>query len=97
MSKWVVEKPAIATRKAGQQILESILKQCPNIIGGSADLGASNLTKTAVSKEIIPPDYQGNYINYGIREHAMAAITNGMAAYGGIVPYASTFFVFSDY
>ena len=97
MSKWVVEKPQIATRKAGQQVLESILKYCPEVIGGSADLGASNLTKTALSKEIMPPDYQGNYINYGIREHAMVAITNGMAAYGGFIPYASTFFVFSDY
>ena len=97
MSKWVIEKPQMATRKAGQQILESILKQCPNVLGGSADLGASNLTKTAFSKEIMPPIYQGNYINYGIREHAMGAITNGISAYGGFVPYASTFFVFSDY
>ena len=97
MSKWVIEKPEIATRKAGQTILETILKQCDNVIGGSADLGASNLTKTAFSKEIMPPIYQGNYINYGIREHAMAAITNGIAAYGGLIPYASTFFVFSDY
>ena len=97
MSKWVIEKPQLATRKAGQIVLEALLKQCPEIIGGSADLGASNLTKTAESKEIMPPLYQGNYINYGIREHAMAAITNGMAAYGEIIPYASTFFVFSDY
>ena len=97
MSKWVVEKPEMATRKAGQQILESILRQCPEVLGGSADLGGSNLTKTALSKEIMPPTYEGNYLNYGIREHAMAAITNGLAAYGGFVPYASTFFVFSDY
>ena len=97
MSKWVIEKPEMATRKAGQAILESVLKQCSKVIGGSADLGASNLTKTSYSKEIMPMDYQGNYINYGIREHAMAAITNGMSAYGGIIPYASTFFVFSDY
>lgn len=97
MSKWVIEKPEMATRKAGQAILESVLKQCSKVIGGSADLGASNLTKTSFSKEIMPMDYQGNYINYGIREHAMAAITNGMSAYGGIIPYASTFFVFSDY
>lgn len=97
MSKWVIEKPELATRKAGQQILELLLKQCSEIIGGSADLGASNLTKTGASKEIMPPVYQGNYINYGVREHAMAAITNGVAAYGGFIPYASTFFVFSDY
>ena len=97
MSKWVIEKPELSTRKVGQQILESILKQCPFVVGGSADLGASNLTKTALSKEIIPPAYQGNYINYGVREHAMAAITNGISAYGGFTPYASTFFVFSDY
>ena len=97
MSKWVIEKPESATRKAGQQVLESILKQCPQVVGGSADLGASNLTKTALSEEIMPPTYEGNYLNYGIREHAMAAITNGLAAYGGFIPYASTFFVFSDY
>lgn len=97
MSKWVIEKPQISTRKAGQQVLDFILKQCPEIIGGSADLGASNLTKTSFSKEIMPPTYLGNYINYGVREHAMAAITNGITAYGGFVPYASTFFVFSDY
>ncbi len=97
MSEWVIEKPQLSTRKAGQMILESILKQSSNVIGGSADLGASNLTKTSLSKEIMPPEYQGNYINYGIREHAMAAITNGLAADGGFVPYASTFFVFSDY
>ena len=97
MSKWVIEKPEMATRKAGQIVLESILKQSQCIIGGSADLGASNLTKTAFSKEIMPSNYQGNYINYGIREHAMGAITNGITAYGGFVPYASTFFVFSDY
>ncbi|MGN0919388.1 MAG: transketolase [Alphaproteobacteria bacterium] len=97
MSKWVVEKPQLATRKAGQQVLEAILKQCPFVVGGSADLGASNLTKTTLSREIMPPTYQGNYLNYGVREHAMAAVTNGLAAYGDFIPYASTFFVFSDY
>lgn len=88
---------SLATRQASQKILAALLKQIPNLIGGSADLGASNLTKTEASKEIMPPDYTGNYINYGVRELGMAGIANGLAAYGGFLPYTSTFFSFSDY
>lgn len=95
--RFLSEKPEMATRKSGQIVLEKMLAACPDLIGGSADLGASNLTKTASSKPICAKNYHGNYINFGIREHAMGAICNGIAAHGGFVPYASTFFVFSDY
>ncbi|MBQ4471715.1 MAG: transketolase [Alphaproteobacteria bacterium] len=95
--QFVKEKPEIATRKSGQIVLQKMLEACPALVGGSADLGASNLTKTAASKPISAKNYKGNYINFGIREHAMGAMTNGIAAHGGFVPYASTFFVFSDY
>ncbi len=88
---------SLATRKASQNALETLLTQIPNLIGGSADLGASNLTKTKVSQDIFAPKYQGNYLNYGVRELAMSGIANGLAAHGGLIPYTSTFFVFSDY
>lgn len=87
----------MATRNASQKILAELLKQIPELVGGSADLGASNLTKTKESKDIFPPQYQGNYINYGVRELGMGGIANGLAAYGGLIPYTSTFFTFSDY
>ncbi len=95
--EWLKNRPAMATRNASQTALEALLPQVSSLIGGSADLGASNLTKTKVSQDILPPNYQGNYINYGIRELAMAGIANGLAAHGGLLPYTSTFFVFSDY
>ncbi len=95
--QFLTEKPEIATRKSGQMILSALLEKMPQLVGGSADLGASNLTKTVASKAISAKDFQGNYINYGVREHAMGGITNGLAAHGGFLPYASTFFVFSDY
>lgn len=88
---------SLATRKTSQMVLDTLLTQIPNLIGGSADLGASNLTKTKMSQDIMPPKYQGNYLNYGVRELAMAGIANGLAAHGGLIPYTSTFFVFSDY
>ncbi len=91
------EKPEVATRKSGQIVLEKMLAACPSLVGGSADLGASNLTKTVASKAVSAKDYKGNYINYGVREHAMGSISNGIAAHGGFVPYSSTFFAFSDY
>ena len=95
--EWLKNLPAAGTRNLSQMVLETLLIQIPSLIGGSADLGASNLTKTKVSKDILAPTYQGNYINYGVRELAMAGIANGLAAHGGLLPYTSTFFVFSDY
>lgn len=93
----VKEKTKVATRKASQMCLEAIVPHIPEIVGGSADLAASNLTFTSASKIVTKDDYNGNNVMYGIREHAMAAIMNGMALHGGIIPFGGTFFVFSDY
>lgn len=91
------EQPKVATRKASQMCLENIVKYIPQIIGGSADLAASNLTFVDGMKTITSDDYNANNIMYGIREHAMGAIMNGLSLHGGAIPYGGTFFVFSDY
>ncbi len=91
------EKPAVATRKASEMALEAINGSWALTVGGSADLTPSNNTKTKDLKDITPEDFSGRYIHWGIREHAMAAGLNGLALHGGIVPYAGTFLVFSDY
>ena len=93
----IAEKTKVATRKASQMCLEKIVPHVPEIIGGSADLAASNLTKVSGMKDISKGDFSGNNIAYGIREHAMAAVMNGMSLHGGAIPYGGTFFVFSDY
>lgn len=95
--KAIAEKTKVATRKASQMCLEQILPNVPEIIGGSADLAASNLTFVSGMKTITKEDYAGNNIMYGIREHVMGAIMNGLALHGGVIPYGGTFFVFSDY
>lgn len=95
--KAIAEKTKVATRKASQMCLEAIVPNVPEIIGGSADLAASNLTFVNGMKSISKEDYAGNNIMYGIREHAMGAIMNGLALHGGVIPYGGTFFVFSDY
>ena len=69
----------------------------PQLIGGSADLSGSNNTKTSNSKIINSKNFDGNYIHYGVREHGMAAVMNGLALYGGLIPYGGTFLIFSDY
>ena len=91
------DKPKVATRKASEMCLKAIVPNIPQIVGGSADLATSNLTFVEGLKTITKDDYHGNNIMYGIREHAMGAIMNGMALHGGIIPYGGTFFVFSDY
>lgn len=96
-AKAVKEKTKVATRKASQMCLTAIVPNVPQIVGGSADLAASNLTFVEGMKTITADDYNGNNVMYGIREHAMAAIMNGMALHGGVIPYGGTFFVFSDY
>ena len=93
----IAQKTKVATRKASEMCLEKIVSHVPEIIGGSADLAASNLTFVKGMKTVTKDDYLGNNIMYGIREHAMAALMNGMALHGGIIPYGGTFFVFSDY
>lgn len=91
------EKPKKATRQTSGMVLEKLVPALPALIGGSADLTGSNNTKVAASKVIDRKDYSGNYINYGVREHGMAAAMNGMALHGGLVPYAGTFLQFADY
>lgn len=93
----LLEKPEIATRKSSQKALEQIAGFVPNLVGGSADLTASNLTNTSKSKVITSNDFSGNYIEYGVREHVMGAMMNGIALHGFFKPYGGTFFVFVDY
>jgi len=90
-------KSNIATRQSSASVLESISKTLPELIGGSADLSGSNNTKTKYSTIIKPNNFSGNYIHYGVREHGMAGIMNGMALHGGIIPYGGTFLIFLDY
>ena len=93
----IKDKTKVATRKASEMCLKAIVPHIPEIVGGSADLAASNLTFVEGLKTVTKGDYHGNNIMYGIREHAMGAIMNGMALHGGVIPYGGTFFVFSDY
>ena len=95
--KFFKEKPIKATRECSSMTIEAVTKILPEIIGGSADLSGSNNTKTKNSKVISSKDFNGNYIHYGIREHGMAAAMNGLALYGGLIPYGGTFLIFSDY
>ena len=96
-AKYYESKPSLATRQCSMAVIESISAILPKLIGGSADLSGSNNTKTSNSKIINSKNFNGNYIHYGVREHGMAAIMNGLALYGGIVPYGGTFLIFSDY
>ena len=95
--KFFESKPTLATRQCSSKVIESVTKIIPQLIGGSADLSGSNNTKTANSKVINAKNFNGNYIHYGVREHGMAAIMNGIALYGGLIPYGGTFLIFSDY
>lgn len=88
---------AVATRKASQQCIEHFASQLPEMLGGSADLTGSNNTDWSGSKAITANDFSGNYIYYGVREFAMAALMNGLSVHGGFIPYGGTFLVFSDY
>jgi len=90
--------PKLATRAASGNALKVLTESLTDMISGSADLEGSNKTRTpATSSEIQAGNYGGRYVNYGIREHGMAAAMNGMALHGGIIPYAGTFLVFADY
>jgi transketolase len=97
-TKFASEKPKLATRQTSGIVLESLVAALPNLIGGSADLTGSNLTKTKGPDAISAGNqYNGQYIHYGVREHGMAAIMNGMALHGGVIPYSGTFLSFADY
>ena len=90
-------QPKLATRKSSENALQSLTASIPALIGGSADLTGSNLTKTAATAPLSAGDYAGRYVYYGIREFGMAAAMNGIALHGGLIPYGGTFLVFSDY
>jgi transketolase len=90
-------KPAAATRQHSGAVLEKIFGEIPELIGGSADLTGSNNTYVKNTQVLDAPDYAGRYINYGVREHGMAAAMNGLALHGGVIPYGGTFLVFTDY
>ncbi len=91
------EAQTVATRKASQRALEGFLPMLPELIGGSADLTGSNNTKIGGSVVASEAEPGGNYLYYGVREFGMAAIMNGLALHGGLIPYGGTFLVFSDY
>ena len=91
------EAPKLATRVSSQKVLEVLVEKLPQLIGGSADLTGSNGTRTGAHKVVSAEDFGGNYLHYGIREHGMAAVMNGMALHGGVIPYGGSFLVFTDY
>lgn len=86
-----------ATRKSSERCLTALVKCVPNLVGGSADLTPSNNTRTQSMTAIQADNFKGNYLHYGIREHAMAAVMNGISVHQGLKPYGGTFLCFSDY
>lgn len=92
-----VNTQSFATRKSSQQCLEAFAAVLPELFGGSADLTCSNNTDWSGTRAVTADDFAGNYLYYGVREFAMAAMMNGMALHGGLIPYGGTFLVFSDY
>ncbi len=96
-AKFAEDKPTIATRQASGAVLEVLTEAVPELIGGSADLTGSVNTRAKGFEAIGPGSFGGRYVHYGVREHGMAAAMNGMAQHGGVIPYAGTFLVFSDY
>lgn len=91
------EQPKEASRKSSGRTLLTLSKAIPELLGGSADLTGSNDTKTAQQSPISATKLSGSYIHYGVREHAMGAIMNGITLHKGFIPYGGTFLVFSDY
>jgi transketolase len=94
---FATERPDIATRQASQRVIDTIAEALPNLLGGSADLTHSNLTRARIQQPVRPASFAGSYIHYGVREHAMAAAMNGIALHGGFIPYGGTFLSFADY
>ncbi len=98
LSKWKENAPKpMATRASSGLVLSTLSPHCPQLVGGSADLSESNQTRPPDMQDMSPQNPGGNYIRYGVREHAMGAIMNGLALHGGCVPYGGTFMAFSDY
>jgi transketolase len=96
IAKFNTDAQSIASRKASQMVLETIVAQVPELIGGSADLAHSNYSIVKASHDANSAE-GGNYVYYGVREFAMTAIANGLSLHGGLIPYTATFLVFSDY
>jgi transketolase len=95
--KFAAEAPKLATRQCSNLVIEALAPAMPELVGGSADLTGSNLTKAKSQKPVTPEDFAGNYIHYGVREHGMAAAMNGIAVHRGLIPYGGTFLIFTDY
>ncbi len=91
------ENGSVATRESGGTVINAIAKAMPELIGGSADLDPSTKTNLKGLGDIKPGDYAGRNVHYGVREHAMGAMSNGIAAHEGLTPFTATFFNFSDY
>jgi transketolase len=87
----------LATRRASGQVINALAPTLPALIGGSADLASSTSTLVSESSDVQKDDFTGRNLRFGVREHAMGAMINGMALHGGFIPYGGTFFVFSDY
>jgi transketolase len=96
-ARFAAERPNIASRQASQLVIDAIAEALPNFLGGSADLTHSNLTRAKTQQPVRPGRFEGSYIHYGVREHAMAAAMNGIALHGGFIPYGGTFLTFADY
>jgi transketolase len=96
-AKMATEQPAIATRAASGLALEALFAAMPTLLGGSADLTGSNNTLVKGASILNAANPGGRYLHYGVREHAMAAIMNGLALHGGVTPYGGTFLCFADY
>ena len=97
MAETLSNRKAIATRKASENMINRLSRYLPELLGGSADLAASNLTMHANAKPMVKGTKNGDYIFYGVREFGMSSIMNGIALYGGLIPFGGTFLVFSDY
>ncbi len=97
VNKLAADKAPKATRKASLDVLNALAAGMPELLGGSADLTGSNLTRHSAAVPISAASAGGNYLYYGVREFGMAAIMNGLALHGGFIPYGGTFLVFSDY
>ncbi len=94
---FTAENGSVATREAGGTVMNAIAKALPELVGGSADLDPSTKTYLKGFGDIKPGDYAGRNVHFGVREHAMGAIANGLAVHSGIVPFTATFFNFVDY
>eukprot|EP00122_Pirum_gemmata_P009103 Pgem_evm2s8415 len=97
LPKWTPEDKTLATRQTSQKVLNALAPVMPELVGGSADLTPSNLTNLDCTHDFQAKTYDGRYFRFGVREHGMSAIVNGLCAYGGLIPFGATFFNFIGY